>query len=300
MTAFSSTIDRVYFGQDQNRVGSVSVSHLATTNPLATDLNYEAEYISIRDDGYLGQFDSSDHLILEVAAKSAALVFSQDQDSKKTLHLISPSICDMENHYERSIRIYEEKVSGRGVTKYPTNHVKCVCIHRDNGRTIFQLWEIAIVSQLKSGASMADFFLTTQMTAESEVFRDESENILLPDFEGYKYWESLKYYMERLIDPNTLTSISSRSSDPIIETPRFENNAGRVLWYNEAQQFGLVRFGKRAQVARVHWSQIRSSAEHKKLSARQMVRFAELVQPTQTTTRPTTIQWELKGVEAIG
>jgi cold shock CspA family protein len=296
--AFSATVDNIWFGPD--KLGLVRVAYQASSDVAS-------KYISMDDDDFLGQFNSGEFTI-EVGIRTdpslpSIMIFSQDQDKGKTLHPIAwyngPND-DRNNrkYFAKAVRLYEEKIGRRKVTKYPTNHVKCVYIHKEGSWTIFQLWEIAIVSQLMTGANRANFFLTTQMTAESEAFRDESGNVLLPDFEGYKYWESLQYYVKMLIDPCNLPPIASRPDDLAKETPQFEGYLGRVLWYNEAQQFGLVQFGK-GLVARVHWSQIQSSTDHKKLSAGQMVKFVDVVQPTQTTARPTTVKWELRGVEAI-
>ena len=143
------------------------------------------------------------------------------------------------------------------------------------------------------------FFLTIQLTNESRIYKDAAGNVLLPEYPGFTNWESLQYYTAMLVVTTEIPDIALWPVEKKQEPQKFENNTGKVIWYNLAQQFGLVAFGEQGQVARVHWSEIRSDRRLMKLETGQMVRFIGLVQPTKTTARVTTVQWELKGVEVV-
>jgi len=274
-------------------VAQVKVFYKATDDSV-TERIYEKE------DGYLGHYNSGTFEIEIAPTGNKYLVLRQDQDNRKTLHPINLHfVSDTEKLFRHTVPIYPSKL-GTGVTKYPTNHVKLVWIYsNEKAQVIFQLWEIAIVTQRNEENGQTDFFLTTQLTNESPIYKNAAGDILLPEYPGFTNWESLQYYTAMLVVMTEVPDIALWPAEKKQEPQKFENNTGKVLWYNLAQQFGLVVFGGQSQIARVHWSEIRSDERLMRLETGQMVRFIGLVQPTKTTTRATTVQWELKGVEVV-
>ncbi len=288
MERSTTNAGKVFFGP----TGLVRVAYQATAVSIS-------EYIPLHEDGFLGQFIDG-RFTIELALKGRLfMVFSQDQDSEKTLHPIGQFAQGSQGRYfEHLVRIYQDRFA-RGVTKYPTNHLKCAWISNKEGSAVFQLWEIAIVAQrMRDYDTLTDFYLTVQLVAESKVYGDQTGNIFLPDFDGYARWESLQYYVKTLLYQSTLPDIGTYPVGVQEKSRQFEDHTGEVIWFNKANQFGLVRFGKHGQVARVHWSQI-STPLPRTLESGQMVRFEYQVPAQQTAHRVTSVQWELKGVSVI-
>jgi len=276
-----------------NEIAQIRIWHKSTTDT-------PGKPVSPRSDGYLGSYDFGMFEIEIIPEEGRYLVLRQDQDREKTLHPIGSYPAEHSwKLFRHTVLIYPGKL-GLGITKYPTNHVKLVRIYsNEKAETVFQLWEIAIVAQYNGENNQMGFFLTTQMTNESQIYKDTAGNILLLGYPGFTNWESLRYYTTMLVGTTEMPDIALWPAEKKQEPQKFENNTGKVLWYNLAQQFGLVTFGKDGQVARIHWSQIRSDGHLKRLEANQMITFSALVLPHQVTTRATTVPWELKGVEVI-
>ena len=183
---------------------------------------------------------------------------------------------------EKEAAIYFRNVSTHQVpagysTQYVDNNLR---IFRISGN-LFQMWEIAIVTRIictDQNQPPALYFLTIQLVYESEMFEDPflDSIVVMPNYDGYEKWDSLKEYLPDWVDLDDIPSLAEYRPRVTAKTKKMlENNEARVLFFNLANGKGKIETGD-GRVLTAHWSQIKtveSPEEFAYLETGQVVTF---------------------------
>lgn len=124
---------------------------------------------------------------------------------------------------------------------YPSNHIKVIEMFK-NGH--LKIWEIAVVSE------NGDFFITTQQTYNTWVFRKDGK-VTLPALDR---WLSMMTVLNKHIDPAGLQDISEFKPNPEISAQGLNKDEGVIVFYNKAMGFGYVRTVRGDE--KVHWTEL--------------------------------------------
>lgn len=202
--------------------------------------NKDGEEIVIGRDGEVGSLGANCSVKF-VVAPTEPNVWLVDVDGKKSVIIRKP---DTDTQiYTTSIHIWEAGKSGVACTRYPENHVRVL---RYMGDGSLDMWEVALVSQ------DGKFWATCQKSYSFSVAR-KGDQFLCPQFA--EKWPQLVKVLEILLGVKNLPAeVAGQCDEPTCEVTGLAKNAGRVKWYNCAQQMGVLTTN-RGDV-RVHWSQI--------------------------------------------
>jgi len=251
-------------------------------------LRYGGDEVKIEGGGHVGYLEAGQSALLEILFSSDREIWPVRVDGQKN---IVPARNDSEMEdvvlCRTAINIKESQ-SGVAHTQYPDNHVRLL---RRVDAGVVELWEVALVSQDGS------FWVTAQKTYSIAVGLDENEEFYCPQFE--ERWPQLVSFLSELLAGEELPALANSAADAAADTSDLGPNKGTVLWWNSAQQMGVIATMKGN--ARVHWSQIvAQNGSRRFLVAGQRVVFHHLRRPkTNPGSRPTGFKKEAIGVKPI-
>ncbi|MEK7555643.1 MAG: hypothetical protein AAB516_02400 [Patescibacteria group bacterium] len=215
--------------------------------------------IRINGDCYCGEFFSRKAKNNNCVVLSARIAYPHSKkihcfivDENKVVKPQNGTMDDFGKLFSRKISL---ETNGNGIchTKYPNNNLRLLKLDSDGQ---LEIWEIALISQ------DGEFFVTTQKTYAAKFYWDtEGGKVVCPRFE--KKWPQVVEMAKGLLSKNViLNSVKKYESDLAEERKERANlnvpkepKTGRVLWWNCAQGFGLIRISN-GEVARIHWSEV--------------------------------------------
>lgn len=181
--------------------------------------------ITIEDDGYAGELEIGRYYLDSRIFFGSYSGFKADKD--KNVFPKSNLAKDGKTKLYRAVVKVRNK-GEKNFTKYLDNNLRLLKI---NGNHVI-LWEIALVSQ------EGQFFVTIQKVYDDYLFNDD-DKVYCRTFEK---WKQIMEYIDSKVIINQLPPISELPppAAAVIKSNGLLPNTGRVLWYNKAQQLGLI------------------------------------------------------------
>jgi cold shock CspA family protein len=235
-------------------------------------------------DGFIGEIKGICNLVITAKIDEVSLdkVFGIVVDGKKNV------VVKKDLSHSSKQKVYAGKISVKRNdemvfhTEYPNNNLRLLVVG-ENGN--IQIWEIAIVSQA------GRFFITQQKVWNTHCY-NSYERVSCPLFEGDKGWpqmvEILKGLLSNQIDK--LPSIEEKKEEDVnlAGTKVTRDKSGIVVWWNQAQGYGVIKTAKGVAIA--HWSNIsRPGSQRSYLLPNEQVNYKNLVPSRSTKGRPSVI-----------
>jgi cold shock CspA family protein len=266
----------------KSRINGVEIGIILNREPLNVDI-----------DGHLGKIMGACKvkIVAKVSEKEADNVFAINVDGKKNVVLKKNfSETPEQKLYLNAVEI---KTNGQVFhTEYPNNHLRLLVIGKKGN---IQIWEIALISQ------DGEFFVTQQKVWNTYCYNNY-ERVSCPLFEGPKGWpqmvEILKGLLSNRIDRIALVSEAKEEDVNLDNTVVLEAKMGVVVWFNQAQGFGVIKTNQGP--ARVHWTNIdRKNSRRAYLEPKETVNFKQLVPPRITKGRKTAMNFDAVGISPV-
>lgn len=257
------------------------------------------EQVKLGDDGYAGQLDESDSVVLGVITGCNDII-GISVDGRKNVEFrrnLAPQLGLGEETtiYRQNVTMKFGEKTGVWYTEYPRNHLRLLDFAGPSGSC--RMWEITLISQ------GGKFFVTVQDTYEQfSCYRDENGRIACPQF---PQWPQMITFLGDLLlnQIDDLPPLSEYQPKTVITAPD-NKEFGCVVWWNSAQGLGMAAVDKSVSpngMARIHWSQLASRTENglAYLETGELIRWQATREPHQKTTRNTQFVCELVGVELV-
>ncbi len=271
--------------------------------------NLNEEALDVEPDGYLGETAANCfYLDIEVPPGYQAIGFNVADDRSVTMARDwrakpqdeeDPALETPEGTriYRRNVPVVESdlRLSAK-TTKYPQNNLR---ILQNLGDGYFQQWRVSIVSQ------DGHFFLVTEKMYEPFRCYRSGDSVICPTHQ--EKWGSFVTFLNLALRGSAqqaLPPIRELAEDEEKKQPKAKPNGisqgqGRVIWYSQAEQMGMVMTKEGA--ARVHWTNIKSRGDSRlaHLNEGELVSYEELTRPHLTRARSTGFKLEAVGVRLI-
>jgi cold shock CspA family protein len=257
----------------KSQINGVEIGIMLNRKPLNVD-----------KDGHLGKIMGACkvQIIAKVSEKEADNVFAINVDGKKNVVLKKNfSETPEQKLYLNAVEI---KTNGQVFhTEYPNNHLRLLVVGKKGN---IQIWEIALISQ------DGEFFVTQQKVWNTYCYNNH-ERVSCPLFEGAKGWPQMVETLKGLLSDQIahLPSIEGKKEEDInlAGTKVTRSNSGVVVWWNQAQGYGVIKTPEGVAIA--HWSNItRPNSQRAYLLPNEQVNFKNLVPSRSTKGRPSVIR----------
>jgi len=199
--------------------------------------------------------------------------------------------------FRRSVPITESEMHGHLTSKYPNNNIRLL---QGLGNGYYQLWCIAVVCQ------DGEFFLTLEkMYTPFRCYRS-GVSVICPTYlaDGKRPgWPPFITLLNRVLKGEAFEALppikaineAKPPADGAKKLNGISEGEGRVIWFSEAQQYGMLN--TKQGPARIYWREIsRPGSRRRYLKSGELVTYTELAKPHLTRARDTGFKLEAVGV----
>ncbi|GEM_PF-1124798 len=199
--------------------------------------------------------------------------------------------------YRRNIPIVESDLQPNvKTTKYPQNNLR-ILQSLDNG--YFQQWRVSIVSQKNK------LFLVTEKLYQPFRCYRSGTSVVCPTHQ--EKWSAFVEFLNFALSDSIKEALppirelieDEKKESPEVKTHKINQDQGRVIWYSQAEQMGMIKTNE--GVARVHWSNIKPRSDSRLIHLKEgeLVSYEELIHPRLTRARSTGFKLEAVGVKLV-